>query len=310
MNTKNISFTNRVVIMILGGVTLLMSFFSAFKLSYEYYGINMISIPVGALKMVSGISLEGYTIMEPQYIFILPILIPIAIIAVAAIKDIQESLSSKIILGLSIADILFWLITVFYLFYKVAEAGASDYIKIGLTFWFFVALIALGFIVFICIRLIQHKAIMESMFAFNTNGTGYQPVIPNSVKTTVSSTVNNVIAGINQASTIGYCQNCGKPLHKGYVFCKECGTKVPDEILKTAEATTQPVSPTPVAPQPTVTPSQPVVQQPTPVEEKPQETVATPVVEQPTPVKKVCKNCGAELEDDDMFCQSCGTKVE
>ena len=33
-------------------------------------------------------------------------------------------------------------------------------------------------------------------------------------------------------------------------------------------------------------------------------------VEEEESVKKVCKNCGAELEDGNRFCMNCGTPIE
>lgn len=130
------------------------------------------------------------------------------------------------------------------------------------------------------------------------------------------------------------CANCGADLEDDALFCTECGTPVK------AAATPEPEE-NDSWDEPVAAPALYIVKEEPPVEipEKPLgaptagfgvlmapsdlddddmwgEPVAAPTVEElpeelpvEAPAKPACANCGAELEEDMMFCTECGTPV-
>lgn len=78
---------------------------------------------------------------------------------------------------------------------------------------------------------------------------------------------------------IGYCSNCGTPLVYESKFCTTCGTPVPEEMIAAAEA----------------------------ARKAQEEAVET---EENSEKPLFCHQCGAKLDPDAKFCESCGKKVE
>lgn len=136
------------------------------------------------------------------------------------------------------------------------------------------------------------------------------------------------------------CVNCGAPLSADDIFCPNCFTKIDSVTEPIVSEPVAPVEPEPVAPvepepvapvepEPVVPvqpePVAPVQPEPVaPVEPEPVAPVQPEPVfpDQPEPVAPVqtepvapvsngfCKNCGAPLEEDALFCTNCGTRIE
>lgn len=137
------------------------------------------------------------------------------------------------------------------------------------------------------------------------------------------------------------CPNCGFSNAGDAVFCVECGTPIPQAVPITnsdqsSEAEAAPISDTPSEPnfafvsdssQETISDSTPeLISEPDLIsdsESSPEAlsaTSASPVslqkpettkpADEPAPAGNICRNCGAVLDDDSLFCTECGTKRE
>lgn len=103
------------------------------------------------------------------------------------------------------------------------------------------------------------------------------------------------------------CRSCGNRCQNTQRFCNQCGAPL---VQAAAPAPTPAPAPTsapaaPAAPAPAYTPVAPEPA-PEPVPEAPR---MEEQVEEPAPQKKICPNCGTEMEPDCNFCLECGTKL-
>ena len=127
------------------------------------------------------------------------------------------------------------------------------------------------------------------------------------------------------------CQNCGNRCLNTQRFCNRCGTK----LAAPAPAQPQPAPVPPAPPAPPAPEMQPPEPQPVPAAAvqspvyaapptpPPAPVMPEPPVEQPevqmpapepepepaAPQKKICPNCGTEMDPDCNFCLECGTRL-
>ncbi len=107
------------------------------------------------------------------------------------------------------------------------------------------------------------------------------------------------------------CPNCGTVNEPDSFFCIECGTPLPEAAPESAsEPETEPI-PEPET-EPVPEPETEPIPEPEaePVPEPEAEPVSEPEPEVVTKPGYICKNCGAVLEDDMLFCTNCGTRRE
>lgn len=113
------------------------------------------------------------------------------------------------------------------------------------------------------------------------------------------------------------CSRCGAELFEGQVFCMSCGTKV--ELPKTEVPKAEPPKAEPSKveePEDWMSEEEYFDDEATVIcSSKKKAVPIEPVVPAETvipaePKPSVCVNCGAKLEDDQLFCVECGTRVE
>ena len=75
-----------------------------------------------------------------------------------------------------------------------------------------------------------------------------------------------------------YCSNCGLAAEQGKNFCVRCGAKLMTDGFQQAQ------------------------------EARPIQPERSPAQQTPVPMRRLCTKCGSPLEDDILFCQTCGTK--
>ncbi len=133
------------------------------------------------------------------------------------------------------------------------------------------------------------------------------------------------------------CPRCGTRIKRSMNFCTSCGNPMRQEpaqnMYKTADtpflAQNKAPESKPVQPEPWNTDSYPTIQEPLhhqpdagnqepfyneqpaqPLNYENGETDALTVPETPQEQKRVCPNCGEQLENKDVFCTNCGIKIE
>ena len=115
------------------------------------------------------------------------------------------------------------------------------------------------------------------------------------------------------------CPKCGFANAADAAFCVECGTRLDSAVLETSsipeaspitEATPVP-EPVP-APEPCFSADPVSDDEAAPAKEPVPEFISDPEppVQDPetSAASNICKNCGAELDDDSLFCTECGTR--
>lgn len=102
----------------------------------------------------------------------------------------------------------------------------------------------------------------------------------------------------NKENIIGYCINCGSPLMHGTKFCINCGEPIYEPIVEKPETNIKEVE--------QEAKEQIVITELTEQKLETEEKVENEVIHN----KKLCKKCGAEIDDDSVFCNFCGEKIE
>ena len=282
-------FTINKLLKVLSALCIIFVFCPAFLVSCSGEDIE-----VSVMTAVKGLSAYGETVSEPSPIMLVCLILPILILVVLSLKKIDSKKAALITMGCTIADVIVWLL------FKTAvkEMAEENYCDFKVTGWYYINFVALLIMIVISLLIVINKLRMETDFLGGFSNAEVKSTLKqmsNSVgqmSETVSQIAGGVVSTIKEKSVkedlIGYCSKCGKPIVYGCKFCMACGTAVPENILAEAEAAKKEEQ-----------------------ERLAAETIKNDSVEQTNDVEtQVCSQCGAILENDSIFCENCGTKIE
>lgn len=252
---------------------------------------------ISAMIAVKGISVYEQQVVDPHPVMLICLLLPIAVLVLLFLKKLSEQKTAGIIVACGIADFIIWII----FRSTVKNKAEENYCSFKTTGWYAVNLIVILLLILFSILIALKKIEMEKdLISLFSSGGGQE--ILNQMSDTVGrmsnvagSLVESVADNMNQKKlkedAIGYCSKCGSPITYDCKFCISCGTPVPESMIAEAE-TARAIA-----------------------EETARQEAAKAAEEETVRQKasgngeKFCRNCGAKLISDAIFCESCGTKI-
>lgn len=191
---------------------------------------------VSVMTAINGVSLYGDTIVAPNPIMILCLLIPAVIFAVLFVKTIKEMTSAAVIAGCGALDLVLWIIFRVAV-QKIAEENLCNF---KTTPWFVINIISLVVIILLSGFVLLKKLQMDSDLLAVVFGWKVQEKIH-----FMSSEIKQAAGGLNKGSddstsnaeivTIGFCPKCGSAIEYDNIFCTSCGARVPQSMIDEAE---------------------------------------------------------------------------
>ena len=206
------------------------------------WGVDTDLIKVSAVTAIKGISSYGETLVSPQPVIALCLLLPVAVLVFLFIKKFTDKQTSAAVCGMTVLDLIIWII-----FRTSAKKFAEDaQCQFKTTGWYVINIIALLliliFTVLILINRLQMQTDLMDVFSKKDihNAMGQMSDTVGHFSNTMSQMAGKVAGNIRKRTMkediIGYCAKCGKPITYGHKFCISCGTPVPESMIAEAEA--------------------------------------------------------------------------
>lgn len=206
------------------------------------WGVDTDLIKVSAVTAIKGISSYGETLVSPQPVIALCLLLPAAVLVLLFIKKFTDKQTSAAVCGMTVLDLIIWII-----FRTSAKKFAEDaQCQFKTTGWYVINIIALLliliFTVLILINRLQMQTDLMDVFSKKDihSAMGQMSDTVGHFSNTMSQMAGNVAGNIRKRTMkediIGYCAKCGKPITYGHKFCISCGTPVPESMIAEAEA--------------------------------------------------------------------------
>lgn len=279
---------------------------------------------IGLFDVIGGIEYYGDEVVKPHFELIICILLPIAILAVLFLKDKFDAKKSSIaVTALSAID--FIVLLIFRGGVKdFCEENAFQFKSTGwLKFDFFlhVLMIAAGAL---CIANILHLDADVSEIAGSEEvqrslrqaGDSVTKFGGDAIRKG-GNLVNDIGGKIGKSDdVICRCYKCGKSIRHGQTACASCGTAVPADILREAEADyAQRMAELERQKQEAEAKRQAEAEARRQAEEQRRAEIqarqdAAKAAAARAASPRFCQNCGARLVEGAKFCESCGTPVE
>lgn len=276
MQKKEGKLDVRRILKILSVIVTILFFFPSFVVSCS--GQNM---EISALTAVKGIEYYGETIVEPKYIILLGLLLPVVSFVSLFMKKLTGKMAGIVVFGCAAVDLIIW-----FIFRSNAKKIAEESMcKFKITGWYVVNVIVLLIILILSAMIIMKIIKMETdiiaIFSSRETRDAISKISDavSQMSDTVTQMAGNVVSNVTNKTdpkdVMGYCSKCGKPIVYGCKFCTSCGTVVPSEIIAAAEAERKEA------------------------EKAEAERKAN---------ERTCSKCGEQLAEDAVFCTSCGEK--
>ena len=302
------------------------------------WGVDTDPIKVSAVTAIKGISSYGETLVSPQPVIALCLLLPVAVLVFLFIKKFTDKQTSAAVCGMTVLDLIIWII-----FRTSAKKFAEDaQCQFKTTGWYVINIIALLliliFTVLILINRLQMQTDLMDVFSKKDihNAMGQMSDTVGHFSNTMSQMAGNVAGNIRKRTMkediIGYCAKCGKPITYGHKFCISCGTPVPESMIAEAEAARKAAEEARRAEEAkrkeearreeakriaeeqrksaeSVAKTEEIAEKQTKMQEKTDDTPESAEQYMETEDKVVkCPQCGAEIEANAKFCKFCGFK--
>ena len=177
-----------------------------------------------------GMSSGGQQITEANPVLLLCVLLPVLVTGILFVKKIKDKASSVIVVALTAADILLWIL--FNI--GVKREAEMNYCTAKATGWYVVNMIAMIVLVAFGV-LVYNGRIYYDGFLFTTMSnedakrqmSHFGKRVTNSVSKIASDLTKD---DINPEDIAGYCPKCGSPVVKDSRFCNKCGNDVSASI--------------------------------------------------------------------------------
>ena len=231
-NEKRTVFTVKNVLRALGVLCIIVVFCPSFLISCSGQEVKM-----SAMNTVTGIKSHGTSLVNPQPLLLILLILPAVSFAMLIIKSIEKKKASIIIVACTSVDLLIWLI-----FRAAVKSSAEEnYCGFKTTGWFFLNVISLLLIIVLNILILTKRIDLETdLVAILTKG-GTRDVLSqmsasvSQMSSAVSQMAGSMGANSQKTEIIGYCAKCGKGLEYDLKFCTNCGTPVPESLIAEAE---------------------------------------------------------------------------
>ena len=331
----NSLFTVRTVLKVLLLLCVIFVFCPSFLVSCSGQNID-----ISAMTVVKGMSMMGETVVDPQPVMLIVLVLPVAMLVLLFIKKWDDNVNAIILVAGSVLDLIIW----FVFRSSVKNAAEENYCTFETTAWFVLNCIVLVLIIVLAVLLVAKILHMDRDVREITSNKEAQKALNRMTDavTNVSDKVSNMAENIagnrsnttQKADVIGYCFKCGKPIVYGCKFCTNCGTPVPESILAEAETAKKEaeekarIAAEEAARKEAEEKARIAAEEAARKEAEEKAHIAAEeaarkeaeekarIAAEETAKKEAadrplfCHRCGAKLSPDGLFCESCGTKIE
>lgn len=287
-------------------------------------------VKVSVMTAVGGLETTyGGRIVDPHPIMLICLLIPVISLVLLFMKKFTDNKTALIILTCGLVDFIVWLI----FRSSVKKIAEENYCSFKATGVFVVNIIVLLLIILLSALVVIAKMQMDADLITMFSGGGTKEALDqmsatmSQMSSAVSQLAGNVATNIGnkkqkeKENAIGFCSKCGSPIAYGCKFCTSCGTPVPESMLAEAEAAKKAaeealrkeaeerarLAAEEAARKEAEERARLAEEE---AKRKEAERQAAQAAQSNNVRPQFCRQCGAKLDADAVFCESCGTKVE
>lgn len=184
---KKTRFTVKNILRILTVLCMIFVFCPAFLVSCSGQDVN-----VNVMTAVEGVKAYGETMVKPQPLMLLCLLLPIAVMVLLFVKKFTEKLNSTIILGCTAVDLVIW----FIFRGAVKKIAEENYCTFKTMPWFVLNVIAMLLIIIVNVLILLGKMQMDTdIVVFFANGGAKEAIEGIAKKVTHAATTATAAAG-------------------------------------------------------------------------------------------------------------------